>query len=297
MMELTIRQLEIFVTTARLEHATGAGEALGLTQPAVSLALAGIERQCHGPLFRRVGRKLMLNDRGRLLLPEAEAVLGRMRLLYERMESRKGDPAGILRLGASTTIGNYLLPAIIGAFTRRRPRAQIELMVGNTHQVEEGVESGHLDLGFIEGPGHRSGLLLTPWRDDELVVIVSPRHPWSRRAAVKKKELGKAAWLARERGSGTREVFERAMAEAGLKPRMKLELGHTEAIKQATVANLGIACLSRLAVAGDIEAGRLVEVATELDLTRSLSLVTRPESDRTPLLEEFSAFLTGKHTR
>jgi len=292
--DLTLRQLEIFVAVARLEHATRAGEELGLTQSAISLAISEIERLCHGPLFARIGRNLRLNDRGRLLLEEADGVLARMRLLSERMTSEEGNPAGLLRLGASTTIGNYLLPSIIGAFTRRYRRARVELAIGNTHQIEERVEAGHLDLGLIEGPEILPGLSISHWRDDELVVVVSPRHPWARRRRARPSDLGHAAWLARERGSGTREVFEAAMAEAALKPCVKLELGHTEAIKQAAAANLGVACLSRLAVDRDLSHGRLVEVATPLNLKRRLSLVTRQSQIATPLLNSLLAFLRRK---
>ena len=292
--DLTLRQLEIFVAVARLEHATRAGEELGLTQSAISLAISETERLCHGELFARIGRNLRLNDRGRLLLEEAEAVLARMRLLSERMASEEGNPAGLLRLGASTTIGNYLLPSLIGAFTRRYRRARVELMIGNTHQIEESVEAGHLDLGLIEGPEVLPGLSVCHWRDDELVVIVSPRHLWARRRRARPSDLGHAAWLARERGSGTREVFEAAMAKAALKPCVKLELGHTEAIKQAAAANLGVACLSRLAVDRDLSHGRLVEVATSLNLKRSLSLVMRQSQTATPLLNSLLAFLRRK---
>ncbi|MDD3000103.1 MAG: LysR family transcriptional regulator [Candidatus Riflebacteria bacterium] len=296
-LNITFRQLEIFVTVARLGHVTNAGEELGLTQAAVSLSLTALERQFHSPLFLRTGKRLILNDRGRLLLKKAEEVLRSVRMLVESMTSTVDDPAGILRVGASTTIGNYLLPALIGKFLRRYRRAKVELMVGNTNQIEEQLASGYLDLGLIEGPSHRSNLINTDWRNDELVVVAAPRHPWTKKGCVTLRELEKASWLAREHGSGTREVFEEAIRTAGLKVEVKLELGHTEAIKQAAAANLGVACLSRLAVTREISHGWLAEIKTPLNLQRKLLILQRQDSLPTPLLNAMLTFIFKQKTR
>ena len=290
-MDISLRQLEVFVAVAKIGHVTNAGEELGMTQAAVSLNLAHLERQLKGNLFDRIGKKLILNDRGRLLLQEAAEVLDRAKIMLERVTSRPGDPAGILRIGASTTIGNYLLPAVIGSFSRRYRKARIDLVVGNTSQIEDELAAGHLDLGLIEGPAHKSGLVAKDWRGDELVIIVSPSSPLSAKKKVTVRDLARAAWLAREQGSGTREIFERAMQAVGVRPELKFELGHTEAIKQAVIAGMGVACLSKLAVAREVAAGLLSEINHPLNLQRRLQILLRQGSQETPLQQAMLAYL------
>ncbi len=290
-MDISLRQLEVFVTVAKLGHVTNAGEELGMTQAAVSLNLAHLEKQLKGNLFDRVGKKLILNDRGRLLLREAGEVLDRTKIMFERVTSRPGDPAGVLRIGASTTIGNYLLPAVIGRFSRRYRRARIDLAVGNTSQIEEELAAGHLDLGLIEGPAHKSGLCAKDWRGDELVIIVSPSDPLAVKKKITVRDLAKASWLAREQGSGTREIFEQAMQAIGVTPELKFELGHTEAIKQAVIAGMGIACLSKLAVAREVTAGLLTVIHHPLNLQRRLQILLRKCNQETPLQRSMLAYL------
>jgi DNA-binding transcriptional LysR family regulator len=232
-----------------------------------------------------------------LLLREAEEILQRASVIVEKMTGTVDDPVGILRIGASTTIGNYLLPAIVGRFSRRHRRAGIELVVANTNQIEEKLGAGYLDIGFIEGPSHQGNLINTDWCDDELVVIASPRHAWAKKGAVSLRELKKAPWLAREPGSGTREVFERAMIEVGLKAEVKIELGHTEAIKNGVTGNLGVACLSRLAVAKEIAHGWLAEIKTPLRLQRKLSVIQRHTASSTPLFKAMLKFVFAPENR
>ncbi len=287
-MALTLRQLAIFEKVALLGSATRAGAALYISQSAVSMALAELEKLCGGELFARAGRRLLLNERGRLLLPEAQGLLRQAESLERALQESAADPAGLLRAGASTTVGNYLLPALVGRFARRYRKAEVALQVGNTRQISEEVLAGTLDVGLIEGPCPVAELECTPWRDDALVVIVGKGHPWAKTGRASAAMLAAAPWIMRERGSGTREVFEAAMAQLRRPYRIALELGHTEAIKKAVEGGLGVSCLSRLAVQREVTHGWLKAVRTPLDLRRKLLLLTRRERRRTPL---FSAFL------
>ena len=224
-MPITLRQLEIFEGVAASQHVTRAAERLLLSQSAVSMAIAELEKITGGPLFDRRGRRLLLNDRGRLLLPEAKEVLGRVRTMEQVLNEATKEPAGVLRVGASTTIGNYMLPSLAGEFARLYRRAKALLIVGNTQQIETAVEDGELDLGLIEGPCHLASLSSVFWRQDELVVIVGPHHPWSPEKAASLEMLARAMWVMREKGSGTREVFESAMARPGYRDYRLLGIG------------------------------------------------------------------------
>lgn len=287
-MAITLRQLAIFEKVALLGSVTRAGEALFISQSAVSMALAELEAFSGGALFTRSGRRLILNERGRLMLPEAREILSRADSLEKALKESADDPAGILLCGASTTIGNYLLPAMMGKFSRRYRRSEVSLQVGNTRQITEELSAGRLDVGLIEGPCHDGELHCEEWRDDELVVIVGPGHPWAEGREATAAMLAAAPWIVREKGSGTREVFEEAMARLDRPYRIALELGHTEAIKKGVEGGLGVSCLSRLTVSRELQQGWLVEVRTPLVLSRKLLLLTRHERRRTPL---FLAFL------
>jgi DNA-binding transcriptional LysR family regulator len=239
-MSLTLRQLEIFERVAKSEHVTKASEQLLLSQSAVSMAIAELEKFAGAPLFERRGKRIFLNDRGRQILPQVQELLKRVDTIEQFLSESMGEPIGILNVGASTTIGNYLLPLIVGEFSRQFPRAKALLYVGNTQQIESAVENGEYDLGLIEGPSHNTSLLSEPWRDDELVVIAGKGHPWSPVNTASINMLETAPWIMREKGSGTREIFETAMDAKKIKYSIAMELGHTEAIKKAVEAGLGI---------------------------------------------------------
>ncbi len=293
-MPLSLRQLEIFEKVATTGSVTKAGEALLLTQSAVSMALAQLEQLCTVPVFERSGRRLVLNDAGRLLLQEAQEILSAVRRVEQRLQGNSDRLVGELTVGGSTTIGNYLLPELLGRVARQYPQIKLQLRVGNTQQVAEWLAAGALDCAFIEGPCHARDLVAIPWRDDELVVVVGPEHPWHATAVADAVMLGRAPWIMRESGSGTREVFQDAMDRAGIGYNIALELGHTEAIKNAVAAGLGISCLSRVAVHRELQQGWLVEIATPLILQRTLSLLKRRRSIGTASLKAFLRVAEGR---
>ncbi len=272
-MGTSIRKLEIFAAVARLGSVTRAAGSLYLSQPAVSMALADLEDRQGGPLFVRRGRRLTLNDRGRLLLPLAEEIVRKAGIFEQILEDNAPEPTGRLRLGASTTIGNYLLPLLMAKFSRRYPRAGIQLTVGNTDQMARALDRGELDLALIEGPCPVPSLTMHRWRDDDLVIVVGRDHPWAVKKRVGKKDLPAADWILREVGSGTRQVFELALGRPLDDLPSIVELGHTEAIKKAVEAGLGVGCLSRLAVRRELDHGWLVEVRTPLVLLRPLTIL------------------------
>jgi len=290
-MGISIRKLEIFVKVTETGHVTKASEALLISQSAVSMALGDLEKQAGDRLFHRHNRRLVLNERGRCLLSAAQDIMKRVSGFEKMLTESATEPIGELHIGASTTIGNYLLPTLMAKFSHLYPRAKALLQVGNTQQIESAVESGEIDLGLIEGPCHAHALETIPWRDDELVIIAGKNHPWAQKAGITIEMLTEVNWVVREKGSGTREVFETAIAGKVEGFTAHLELGHTEAIKKAVEAGLGVSCLSRLAVERELNHGWLVAVTSPLKLIRPLSILVRKNRYQSKLFDAYLELL------
>lgn len=269
---------------------SAAASRLHMTQPAASMALAELERLLGAPLFDRGGGRLTLNARGRELLPQA-------RELIERMQAF-GQPAGVgstlageLAVGASNTVGNYLAGDLLGNFVSAHPAVAIRLAVGNTDDIAAGVLAHRFELGCVEGPVSDAQLEVRAWRRDELVVCARPDHPLAGRKRLQPAHFAGARWVLRERGSATRALSERALAD--LPPGITvLELDQTEAIKQVVIAGLGIACLPRAAIGDAVANGRLVALRTPfLALERWLTIVLHRSRYRSAVLQAFLASL------
>ncbi len=288
---ISLRQLEIFAAVTRHVTVTRAASELGLSQSAVSMTLAELEKQLGERLFDRLGKKLLLNERGRSLLPRVEEILCRVDEIGHLFAQSDGGLEGQLKVGTSSTVGNYLLPRMIGNFAANYPAIRILLEVGNTAQVIQALLRFDIDLGIIEGYCHDAAVETILWRRDRLAVFAGKDHPLACRKKVTAADLAEAGWILRERGSGTREVFEAAVAGKIDRISVLLELGHTEAIKQAVAAGLGISCLSVLALEQSLAAGTVVELETPfLNLERFFSILMHKEKYRTAVLRQFLEF-------
>lgn len=287
-MKFTLRQLEVLVAIGRESSVSRAAEALSMTQSATSMALAELERQFNTRLFDRQGKRLQLNTEGRELLPRAMELLDRAQELEALLEGNAG--AGSLRIGATLTIGNYLATLLIGDYMRKNPGSRVELAVQNTSAIVEQVAHFRLDFGMIEGDSHHPDLLITPWVDDELVIFAAPDHPLAHKPDLQLQDLANEAWILRERGSGTRQVFDAALRHQLTNLNIKLELEHTEAIKRAVESGLGISCISRLALKDAFKRGSLVplEIAG-LDLKRQFNFVIHKQKYLTGGISAFLA--------
>ncbi len=255
-MKYTLRQLEVFLAAAHFENITRAAESLAMSQSAASSALRDLERQFDVQLFDRVGKRFQINELGQLLRPRAHALLEQARALENDLRQHK--EAGLLKLGATMTIADYLVVNLMAKYMETTPNSRVTLKVGNTAQIVEQVANFALDIGLIEGELQHPDLEVRPWQEDELVVFCSPNHPFANRGQLSDEELVSATWILRESGSGTRQAFERAMH--GLLPELNvlLELEHSEAIKRAVEEDLGISCLSRIALEEAFQRGTLV---------------------------------------
>ena len=275
-MRISLRQLQIFTAVADAGSTTAAGALVALSQSATSAALNELEDVLGARLFDRVGTRLLLNDTGRALLPQARAVLAGAADIERAFGLGAGGGGGTgaggaapsaLRVGASTTIGNYLLPSMIAAYRRAWPDTHVDVRIANTGEIAAAVARLEVDVGLIEGPCHEAEVQARPWREEELVIVCAPDHPMLR--GDPQRRLGVAAlrtapWLLREPGSGTRAAVEQALQPHLHQIVEGMHFGGTEAIKQAAVEGLGLTCQSLFAVRDLIALGRLVRVRSTL---------------------------------
>tara|TARA_B100000965_G_scaffold275356_1_gene233257 strand:+ start:79 stop:984 length:906 start_codon:yes stop_codon:yes gene_type:complete len=258
-MKYSFRQLEVFLAAAHFQNITRAAESLAMSQSAASSALKELESQFDIQLFDRVGKRLQLNELGRLYRPKAESLLAQATELEQAFS--KHSEVGALKVGATLTIGNYLAVGVMAKYMNTPTRPKVSLEVANTSSIARRVRDFELDIGLIEGELQSPELEVIPWREDELTVFCSPSHPLARKQALTDEDLRQAVWIMREPGSGTRQSFERGMH--GLLPDLNilLELEHTEAIKRAVEADLGIGCLSKVVLADAFKRGSLVPLS------------------------------------
>lgn len=293
MINVSLRQLDVFVQIALHGSVRAAAERLHLTQPAASMALAEMERQLDAPVFDRERGRLRLNARGRELLPLAQELLERHAEFGRRATGKTTALAGDLHIGTSNTVGNYRVGELLGEFVRAHPQIAIRLRVANTDGIAAAVLDHSLDVGCVEGPVTHPLLEVQPWRDDTLLVCAPPDHPLAKKRSLKPEHFAGARWILREPGSATRATTERALAQ--LPPgETVMELDQIEAIKQAVTTGLGIACLPAMALTDALATGRLVALKTPfLDLRRKLSILLHREKYRGAALEAFLQSVRG----
>jgi DNA-binding transcriptional LysR family regulator len=257
-MQPTLRQFEVFLAVAKAGSFRAAAEAIHVSQPALSQHVAEMERELGTRLFDRLGRKVALTEAGRVLEDHGHRLFASLASAREAVADLSGLKRGSLVLGASTTPGIYVLPGVIATFQARHPGVTLSLRIANSALIEEQIRENELDLGVVGGHPLRLGeKCVAAGLLDELVLIVPPSHPWARRREIQPSLLEGERLLVREEGSATRQVTERALQRAGGHIKASMELGHTEAIKQAVIAGLGIAFVSIHAIRGELEVGRL----------------------------------------
>jgi len=287
-MKYSLRQLEIFVAISRTESVTRAADELSLSQSATSTALGEFERQFDLQLFDRIGKSLRINETGRQLLPRAVELLDRANEIEALLQGHAGF--GYMKIGATLTVGNYLATILVARFLQEHPESRIQLQVHNTSTIVQQIVNHELDLGLIEGDSNHPDIEVQPWIADELVVFSAPDHPLAKLSKVSIEQLLQEPWILREKGSGTRETFDRAFRNYHARLNIRLELEHTEAIKRAVESGLGIGCISRLALKDAFRRGSLVPLATpDLNLDRYFYFLWHKQKYQTTGMREFIA--------
>lgn len=287
---MNIRRLKIFMTVTETKSMTEAGKVLYMTQPAISQAIADLEEELKVKLFERINHKLVLNYTGEVLYQYGKQILN----LIEEAEHSIDDIAnmnkGRLRIGASTTIGIYLLPKIIRKFKEKNQEFDIAFVIDNTAVIEEMVLNYQLDIGLVEGPLHLNEIVVTPFCEDELYLVSSPQHPWAKMGRIDVNQLEGVSFMLREQGSGTREVFENTMTKHQISYKIQHIINNTEAIKKAVEENIGLAIISRLALLEELRTDRLARIELEgIRFFRTLNFIWHKDKYRSNLFEEFKA--------
>ncbi len=287
---MTLEQLRIFLAVAEHLHFTRAAEALYITQPAVSAAIQSLEAWYGVKLFHRIGRHIEITDAGLLLQTEAMDIIDRIRLMERGLRELNDLQRGELKLGTSLTIGNYWLPAKISRFQELYPNITIKCTLANTEEICDGTAAGLFDLGLIEAdvkPSLQKDLAQEEIGSDRLLIVVGKSHPWYERPKITVDDLSKTAWVMRESGSGTQQVFEQALLSWGVNPselEIMLVLSSGEMVKSALESSARAAAISELMVQKEFQLG-------------TLRLVKVMDSDRRKSLEITRLFLKLQHNK
>lgn len=287
------RRLQVFHAVAKNLSFTKAAEALFMTQPAVTFQIKQLEEHFNTRLFERGHGRISMTPAGNVVLEYAERILALSAELDSRLKELTGEVAGLLMIGASTTIAEFLLPRVLGEFKSMHPKVLPRLIVGNSETVESRVAEHTLDIGFIEAPSHLTSVVTEVVCDDELQVVCAPSHPLARLKSISPKQLQQYPFISRETGSGTREVTDHYLHKAGVAPEalsVVMELGSPEALKGLIATGLGFGIMSRITVASELQLGRVACVPLAPRLLRQLSVVYPKEKFRSQLVNTFVEF-------
>lgn len=291
------RRLQVFHAVARHLSFTKAGDALHMTQPAVTFQIKQLEERFNTRLFDRGGGRITLTPAGELALEYAERILGMSAELDIRVAEMTGQMSGSLLVGASTTIAEFLLPPILGEFNSRYPQVRARLTVANAETIGNSIATHNLDVGVIESTFRQAGLQCELCGEDELQVICSPTHPLAKISDLDARALLGHNFIAREEGSGTREVTDDYLRACGVEPeqlKTLMELSSPQALNGVVATGLGCSIASRASVHKEVALGSLVAIPLRPRLTRALALVYPRERFRSQVILSFVEFARGK---
>ncbi|WP_028545052.1 selenium metabolism-associated LysR family transcriptional regulator [Paenibacillus taiwanensis] len=280
-MGVSFHQLHIFYTVASRGSFSAAAQVLHMTQPAVTMQIQSLEDYFGSKLFHRSTKKLQLSDAGRTLLPYARRSLDLVQETEQAMVSFTKELHGKLQLGASLTIGEYVLPHLLGKFGVEHPQTSLSMRVMNTTQIMEGIRAHRLDLGLVEAPVIDGDMVVEAVMEDEMMLIVPAGHHLAGKEQVSLQDALACSYVLREEGSGTRKVMEDALQQQGVDLRslqVVMELGSTGAVKSAVEAGLGVTMLSPSAVRHERQLGLVKALRVNgLSLRRQFYVVHRKE--------------------
>ena len=284
---MTLRHMKIYCAVCEANYnTTRAAERLNMTQPAVSLAIRELERYYGIVLFDRIGRRLQITPAGENFLQYALRISAQFDDMEREM--RNWDSIGLLRVGASITVGSQFLPSYVKVFYHRHPGTQVQVSVAPSDQLEKALMNNELDFALIEGRPHSPAMHVEEYMEDRLSVVASPRGGFRQGQKLTLEEFRKQRFLLRERGSGTREAFDKAIAIAGISVRPIWEATSTTALVNAVINDLGIAILSHRMIQGALERGLVITLGVEgMDFRRSFYIIHHRDKYLPPTARAF----------
>jgi len=287
------RRLQVFHTVARLLSFTKAAETLHMTQPAVTFQVRQLEEHFNTRLFDRTHNRISLTEAGKRVFEYSDRIFEQYSEMENAVREMTGDVSGVLMIGASTTIAEYMLPALLGDFKKQYPDVNVQLKVSNSDGIVHMVENNVIDLGVVESPVMNKNLVVEVCRVDQLVAVVSPQHPLCDRESVNIGDLLDYPYICREEGSGTREVIAEYMTAQGINAgqvHLTMELGSPESIKGAVEAGMGVSILSYATVQKELKLGTLVPLTLKPALERPFSFVHQKQKFRHRAMDELLEF-------
>lgn len=288
------RRLQVFSTVARLLSFTKAAEALHMTQPAVTFQIRQLEDYFNTRLFDRTHNRISLTNAGELVKTYAEQIISLYGEMDNEVRKLTGDVMGPLVMGASTTIGEYVAPALLGEYQARYPEVAVRLHIANTLGIIHMVENNEIDIGMVEGPVSNRNLVTSVCWEDELVALAAPDHPLAAHDSVDIAQVFEYPFISREEGSGTREVIEEYMVAQHVDPSQVnsiMEFGGPESIKNAVSVGLGVSILSVATLEKELKLGTLKAISLKQPLKRPFSIVYQRQKFRLRAMEEFLEFV------
>jgi DNA-binding transcriptional LysR family regulator len=288
-------KLKIFCTVAETKSFTRSARIVHLSQPAVTLQIQALEELFETKLFDKSEGTIALTPAGKILYSHSKHILEHFNDVEKEINKLTGMMKGAVTLGASTTLGNYILPRITTDFKKVHPKIKIKMFIGNTERIEDLLSSGFIDFGVVEGQPSKRNIKKEPIMSDHLTLIVHPKHPLTRKRAVSILDLTREPFILREEGSGTRQQIEEFMKNHGISTRqlhIALVLGSTESVKASVEAGTGVAIVSKWAVKKEVEDGRLKVVSLkEGGIPRTLSLIISKKKHLSHADKEFILFI------
>ncbi len=287
------RRLQVFHTVARLLSFTKAAETLHMTQPAVTFQVRQLEEYFNTRLFDRTHNRISLTEAGKRVFEYSDRIFEHYAEMESAVREMTGDVSGVLMIGASTTIAEYLLPALLGDFKKKYPDVNVQLKVSNSDGIVHMVENNVIDLGVVESPVMNKNLVVEVCRIDQLVAVVTPGHPLADRTSISIGDLLEHPYICREEGSGTREVIAEYMTQQGVNAgqvQLTMELGSPESIKGAVEAGMGVSIISLATVQKELKLGTLVALTMEPSLERPFSFVHQKQKFRHRAMDELLEF-------
>ena len=289
---INLNQLRVFHAAAKAQSFTRAAEALFLTQPGISKYIKELEEYYGVRLFERIGRRVLLTNAGEILYAKTETIFNIIGQVKIEIDELQGLNRGTLNIGASITIGIYILPDVLGRFRTMHPKIDVRLEIALNRQIADMLLDNSIDFGFLGAHVHDHRLVTTPFFEDELVLIVPGNHEWAKRDKVAPNDLMGSPFIFSGRGSGTREVIEERLDRLGIVLKNTMEFGHTEAVKKAVEAGLGISIVSKATVSREERLGVVKALhISGIDLKRTFYFAHRKERYLTSLDKAFLQFI------
>ena len=284
--KLTLRQMEIFLNVVKEGHLTNVAKGMGLSQSAISMAIKELEKILGNPLFDRINKKLILNEMGRAFEKEIKPIIKKINDI--EYEFKNTVNKGMVRVGASTTIVDYLMPPIICSYMNNYPDVKVALKEGNTKNIVDLIKEGRLDVGFIEGVVNDGDIIKEIIGIDELVVVTTDME-LSKECFID--TIQNKKWVLREEGSGTREVFLDYVKDKVDHINIFLELGHTESIKSLLMNHQCVTCISKIAVQRELEEKKLIHIPLKnFECKRHFYMIYHKDKYKSELFEKFVYF-------